>query len=275
MRILQAAADVLRQGDIAVLVTVIGVQGSAPRRGGARMLVYPDGRTLGTVGGGQWEFVLVREALEALEHGRSRRVAKHLTRELGMCCGGAMEAMLEVLDPNPDLHIWGAGHVAQQTAPLALGLGFRVRVYDEREELIELAAFDGCVRIEGEPLRTLPELGGSDYGLIVTHDHQLDQGLVQALLPQPFAYLGMIGSRAKVTRFFQRMEVAGMDPTLFTKLSAPVGLALGAVTPEEIAVSIVAELVQVRRGKRDPRNLSAFQLPARKGQALPPALRED
>lgn len=239
------------------------------------MLVYPDGRTLGTVGGGQWEFVLVREALEALEHGRSRRVAKHLTRELGMCCGGAMEAMLEVLDPNPDLHIWGAGHVAQQTAPLALGLGFRVRVYDEREALIELAAFDGCVRIEGEPLRTLPELGGSDYGLIVTHDHQLDQGLVQALLPQPFAYLGMIGSRAKVTRFFQRMEVAGMDPTLFTKLSAPVGLALGAVTPEEIAVSIVAELVQVRRGKRDPRNLSAFQLPARKGQALPPALRED
>lgn len=275
MRVLQAAADALRSGDSAVLVTVIGVMGSAPRRGGARMLVYADGRSLGTVGGGQWEYLLVQEALDALKLGRSRRVARHLTQELGMCCGGAMEAMVEVLDPNPDLHIWGAGHVAQQTAPLALGLGFRVRVYDAREELLELPAFDGCVRVEGEPRRSLPVLGGADYGLILTHDHQLDQDLVQALLPQPFAYLGMIGSRAKVTRFFQRLEVAGMDTALFTKLSAPVGLALGAVTPAEIAVSIVAELVQVRRGQRETFNLSQAKLPARRGDALAPALRDD
>lgn len=275
MRVLQAAADALRMGEAAVLVTVIGVKGSAPRRGGARMLVYADGRSLGTVGGGQWEYLLVQEALEALKLGRSRRVAKHLTQELGMCCGGAMEAMVEVLDPNPELHIWGAGHVAQRTAPLALGLGFRVRVYDAREELLGLPAFDGCTRIEGAPRRTLPALGSTDYGLILTHDHQLDQDLVHALLPQPFAYLGMIGSRAKVTRFFQRLEVAGMDTALFTKLSAPVGLALGAVTPAEIAVSIVAELVQVRRGQRETYNLSTAKLPARRGQALPPALRDE
>lgn len=275
MSVLQAAADALRSGEQAVLVTVIGVKGSAPRRGGARMLVYGDGRSVGTVGGGQWEYLLVQEALEALALGRSRRVAKHLTQELGMCCGGAMEAMVEVLDPNPELHMWGAGHVAQRCAPLAIGLGFRVRVYDAREELLALPAFNGCTRIEGEPRRTLPALGTADYGLILTHDHKLDQDLVEALLPQPFAYLGMIGSRAKVTRFFQRLEVSGMDTALFTKLSAPVGLAIGAVTPAEIAVSIMGELVQVRRGQRETYNLSNAKLPARKGEALPPGLRED
>lgn len=275
MKVLRAAADALQHGRAAVLVTVIGVKGSAPRRGGARMLVYADGSSLGTVGGGHWEHLLVQEALEALALGRSRRVAKHLTQELGMCCGGAMEAMLEVLDTHPELHVWGAGHVAQQLVPLALGLDFQLHVYDDRDALLDLPAFDGCTRIPGDPRDTLPSLGPGDFGLILTHDHQLDQDLVRLLLPAPFAYLGMIGSRAKVTRFFQRLQAAGMSPELFTKLSAPVGLSLGAVTPQEIAVSIAAELIQVRRGQRAIHNLSTPKLQARPAPALPPALRDD
>lgn len=274
MRVLIAAAEASQSGTPAALVTVIGVKGSVPRRGGARMLVYADGTTTGTVGGGAWEHLLVSEALEALELRENRRVARNLTKELGMCCGGAMEAMIEVLDLQPELHLWGAGHVAQALAPLLPTLGFRVQVYDPRPELLEHPAFADFQRHEGDPRLRLPALGPADYGLILTHDHQLDQDLVEALLPLPFAYLGMIGSRAKVTRFFQRLQVAGMDPGLFTKLSAPVGLSLGAQTPAEIAVSIAAELILVRRGhQQPPAPMSSKDLPARQGDAVAPALR--
>lgn len=277
MKVLLAAAEAMRLGRPAVLVTVVGVNGSAPRASGARMLVFDDGSIEGTVGGGTFEFRLVAQALEALAEGRPRRYQVHLTRDLGMCCGGAMEAFLEPLAPVEHLVIFGAGHVAAATAKMARQLGFDVTVVDERDDWLTAQRFPDCARILSDPLRTLDELpwGPLAYHLIVTHSHALDQDLVERLLPRPLAWLGLIGSRTKIARFFLRLHAAGMDPALFRRLSGPVGLDIGAETPEEIAVSIAAELVRVRRrSARPPLPLSELPLPARggDGRAVAPAL---
>jgi len=119
--------------------------------------------------------------------------------------------------------------------------------------------------------------GPGAYHLIVTHSHQLDQDLLEAVLPRPMAWLGMIGSRAKVAKFFVRLQAGGIDPTLFKKLCAPVGLDIGAETPEEIAVSILAELVRVRRRcSRPPSPLSETPITARggDGRAVAPGLED-
>ena len=161
-----------------------------------------------------------------------------------------MDGFIEPLQLREQLVIYGAGHVGAAIARLAVGLDFEVTVVDERPEWLELERFPGCALRLSDPRRVLQDLpdGPLAYHLIVTHDHGLDQDLVEALLARPLAWLGLIGSRAKVSRFFLRLRAAGVDPALFSRLSAPVGLDIGAETPEEIAVSIVAEVIMLRRG---------------------------
>ena len=276
MKVLAAAAQAMEQGLPSALVTVIGVQGSAPRHGGARMLVHADGRLVGTVGGGVFEHRVVEQALQAIAEGRPRRYAVHLNHDLGMCCGGAMEAFIEPLERRERLVIHGAGHVGAATARLAHTLGFQVTVVDDREELLQAADLpDGVERIEADSRRILDRLasGPLAFHLVVTHEHARDQDLVELLLPQELAWLGMIGSKTKVTRFLIRLRAAGVDSALFERLCAPVGLDIGAETPEEIAVSIAAELVRVRRrADRPPLPMSAHPLPARgESQTATPA----
>lgn len=278
MKVLAAAVEAMEQGRAAALVTVVAVDGSAPRHSGARMLVLGDGRAVGTIGGGTFEHRVIAEALAAIEAGRPRRYAVHLTRDLGMCCGGQMEAFIEPLEARDRLVIHGAGHVGAATARLAHQLGFAVTVVDDRRELLGEADLPPEVdRREADPRRILDELprGPRAYHLVVTHLHALDQDLVERLLPLDLAWVGMIGSRTKVTRFLLRLKAAGVDEALLQRLCAPVGLDIGAETPEEIAVSICAELIRCRRGSRRlPVPLSARPLPARggDGRALPPVL---
>jgi len=276
VRVLKAATAAMEAGVPAALVTVIGVGGSAPRDTTARMLVYADGEIVGTIGGGEWERRVILQAITCIEGGRSRRYAAHLTRDLGMCCGGAMEAFIEPLRSRERLHIFGAGHVGGAVAGLARALEFEVSVYDDRDEWLTPERFPDCERLEGDPVANLPETGPLDYLLIVTHSHQLDQALLQRLMERPCAYLGMIGSRAKVAKFFVRFRAAELDEALFERVSAPVGLDIGAETPMEIAVSICAELVRVRREHSGPTlAMSEAPLPARggDGRAVPPRLK--
>lgn len=279
MKVLAAAVRAVAAGRKVALVTVVGVNGSAPRASGARMLVETDGSIYGTVGGGAWEHRLVDEALAALHAGRNRRVQLNLSLDLGMCCGGVMEALIEPLAPNPQLVIYGAGHVGTALAWQAERLGFDLTLVDERDEWLEASRFPPSARcLLTDPRRALADLpcDRNSYHLVVTHSHQLDQDLVERLLPLELAWLGMIGSRAKVARFLVRLEAAGLDPLLFPRLSSPVGLDLGAETPEEIAVSIAAELIAVRRRTpRPPLPLSQLPLRARggDGRAHPPGPR--
>lgn len=260
MKVLAAAAAAAAEGAAAALVTVIGVAGSTPRSGGARMLVYADGKILGTVGGGTFEHRVIEQSIEAINTGLPRRFSVHLSHDLGMCCGGAMEAYIEPLRTQEHLCIYGAGHVGTATARAATMLGFAVTVVDDRDEWLNAERFPPGTQLRQSDGRQIMEQlpwGSGAYHLILTHSHQLDQDLLERILPRPLTWLGMIGSKAKVAKFLVRLEAGGTDPALFSKLNSPVGLNIGAETPEEIAVSILAEMIRVRRGSdRDPMPMS-------------------
>lgn len=278
MNVFAAAAEAWGAGRKAALATVIEAAGSTPRSAGARMLVYANGDTVGTIGGGALEHAVIARARAAIESGRPERYAVHVVRDLGMCCGGRVEVYVEPLFVRVPLVVFGAGHVAAALAPIATALEFDVTVVDARPELATDERFPGCRVVLADAVSFARGLGDHPeaHWLVVTHDHQLDQELLEILLPRTSAWLGMIGSRGKVTRFLTRLEAAGMDPTLFTKLCAPVGLDIGAETPTEIAVSIAAELVRVRRRADRPAvPLSTIPLPARgaDGAARPEAWR--
>lgn len=254
----EALLDLLRTGQAGALATVVQVSGSTPQTPGARLLLRADGSAVGTIGGGAIE----RAVLEALKDVQQRAVAKLLAwdlgRDLGMCCGGRMELFLEPIAATPRLWLCGAGHVAQPTAALARSVGFEVVVADEREAWNTPERFPECRRELLDPAEVVRRaaLGARDWILITTHEHRLDEEVLRAALPTQARYIGLVGSRRKVYRLLQR--IALRQGTLDTRrLYAPVGLNLGALTPEEIAVSILSEIVALRHGVASLEHLRA------------------
>ncbi len=245
-----------QEGAAAALVTVIRAQGSTPRKAGSKMIVLADGSIRGTVGGGRFEQMIIEAALEALAQGEPRTVKFHLTQELGMCCGGEMEVFVEPLERYPRLYVFGAGHVGAALCAAASRVGFQVTIIDEREEYATHERCPAAVRfVRSYAPSDLRDLGYDDvtYCAVVTHDHRTDQDLCEFLLPLGARFVGMIGSRRKVEMTRQRLEAKGMDPAIVARLHAPIGVEIRAETPEEIAVSIVGELIRERRaGAADP-----------------------
>jgi len=232
------------------LASVVESRGFTPRKPGAHMLVAEDGETCGTIGGGAIEQQVLDEA-RALLRGRGvTLVKKHLTQELGMCCGGEMAVFLEVLEPSPRLFLFGAGYIARPLAALAAGCGFDVTVVDERAERAVAERFPDCRVCAQAPedfLRAL-ETTPDDFAVVVTHDHALDQRIVQALLERPLKFVGMIGSVPKQRKFALRLKARGFSDQQIARLRTPLGMPIGADTPEEIAVSAMGELIAARRG---------------------------
>jgi xanthine/CO dehydrogenase XdhC/CoxF family maturation factor/cation diffusion facilitator CzcD-associated flavoprotein CzcO len=249
----QALLQLLDSGQRGALATVVRTSGSTPQIAGARLLLRADGSFAGTVGGGAIERVVLDALQEALRTDTRQVLVRELGYDLGMCCGGRMEVLIEPIEALPRLTIYGAGHVAKPTAALALRVGFEVRVVDERVELATPERFAGCEIELTDPVSSLrrDHLTQRDWLLIVTHDHQLDQQLLLLALRQKSRYIGLIGSRRKVFRALQR--VAAMeDVGDLARVYAPVGLRLGAIGPDEIAVSVVSELIALRRGEPVP-----------------------
>lgn len=249
--IASALLALLDRGEAAALATVIRTAGSTPQVVGARLLLAADGTSVGTVGGGRIESVVLDALRETLADGKPRRVARHLGRDLGMCCGGEMEVFVERIEGRPALVLFGAGHVAQPTAALAQRVGFEVTVVDDREELLTAERFPDAHRVLADPAEAIAagllRFGPTTYVVICTHDHRLDEEALAACLDRPRRYLGMIGSRRKVLQIARRIRQRRPDAPL-EGVHAPIGLDLGAETPDEIAVSIVAELVAARHG---------------------------
>jgi xanthine dehydrogenase accessory factor len=245
-----------RDGVPCALATVVRTAGSTPRKSAARMVVLADGSVVGTIGGGRVEKEVIDATVALLAEGpaaRPKLLRYHLTHELAMCCGGEMEVFVEPLVPEPPLVVCGGGHVAKALVPLARSVGFAPIVVEDLEELGTRERFPDAVEIvDSFDLRDWKgvPLDERTYAIVVTRDHAQDQALLEALIDKDLAYLGMIGSKRKVEMFKQRLQAKGVDASRFTRLHAPIGLDIGAQTPEEIAVAIVAQLIQVRASRR-------------------------
>lgn len=232
------------------MLTVVESRGSAPRKAGARMLLGAAGETVGTVGGGAIEQVALDEARRVLAGGSPALLRRGLSQELGMCCGGEMSVFIEAVEPKPRLHVFGAGYIGRPLAAMAVACGFEVTVVDGRPELATPERFPGVtVRCQDpEDVARALDLLPEDFVCVVTHDHALDQRIVQVLLRRPLRFLGMIGSRGKQRTFVRRLLGQGFGEEQVARLHTPLGLSIGAATPEEIAVSVLAQLIAVRRG---------------------------
>jgi xanthine dehydrogenase accessory factor len=251
-----AVSDALERGEPAALVTIVSTIGSTPQRVGAKMLVFGDGRTVGTIGGGCYENDAFWKAREAIGHRRPQMVRYELSddfaQETGLICGGQMEVYIEPIEPSPELYVVGAGHVGLHLARLAHDVGFRVHVVDDREKFANRERFPDAAEVIA---RDIPEwiahtsLPTHAFVVIVTRGHTNDLEALRALAPKDLRYLGLIGSRAKVARIYDALLADGVLSTQLSRVHAPIGLDIGAVTPQEIAVSILAELIAVKHGK--------------------------
>ena len=254
-----ALGEALTRGEEAALVTIVSSNGSTPQRVGAKMLVFGDGRIVGTVGGGCYEHDAIGRARQVLASRKAVTVKYDLNddfaEETGLVCGGQMEVFIEPIEASPAVYIFGAGHVGYYLAKMAHEAGFGVHVIDDRAAFAntERFPFAAAVVVDDIPgwleRTTIP---ATAYAVIVTRGHRNDLDALRALAPRDLRYIGLIGSRAKVARLYEQLlSETNVDPARLERIHAPIGLDLGAVTPQEIAVSITAELVAVRRGKAE------------------------
>jgi xanthine dehydrogenase accessory factor len=248
-----AVSEVLARGESAALVTIIRTNGSTPQRVGAKMLVLADGRTVGTIGGGCYEADAFWKAKDVITSGRPQTLRYELSDDLaaenGLICGGQMEVFIEPIEPASRLYVIGAGHVGQQLARVASDVGFRVHVVDDREKFANAERFPTAAEIVVDSIpdwlhRT--EIPTSSFVVILTRGHVHDLDALRALAARDLRYLGLIGSKAKVARLYEALQQESLPAECLARVHAPVGLDIGAVTPQEIAVSILAEMIGVR-----------------------------
>ena len=244
----------MARGETVALVTVVRARGSTPQRAGAKMLVYADGRMVGTIGGGCYENDAFWKAREAIASGKSALVHYELNddfaQENGLICGGQMDVHIDPLAPAPRLYIIGAGHVGFHLGKYAVEAGFRLTVVDDREKFANPDRFPSAAIV----VDSIPEwlhradIPATAFVVVVTRGHNEDLDAMRALAARDLRYLGLIGSRAKVARISSALIDEGLPTECLERIHAPIGFDIGAVTPAEIAISILAELIAVRRG---------------------------
>ena len=262
-----ALAEALEKGEPVALVTITGSTGSTPQRVGAKMLVYQDGRTVGTIGGGCYENEAFWKAREAITSRKPLNMSFELNddfaQETGLVCGGQMDVFIEPVEASPELFVFGAGHVGHFVGKMAHEVGFRVHVIDDREKFANTERFGPGIDVIVDDIPTWLEkhsLPAIAYAVVVTRGHRHDLETMRGLLRTPLRYLGLIGSKAKVKRIFDMLREEGVTPDTLRPVHAPIGLDIGAITPQEIAVSIVAELIAVKHGKTSEPSVAAMSM---------------
>ena len=249
------------------LVTITGSTGSTPQRVGAKMLVYADGRTVGTIGGGCYENEAFWKAREAIDSRKPVNMSFELNddfaQESGLVCGGQMDVFIEPVEASPELYVFGAGHVGYFVGKMAHEVGFRVHIVDDREKFASTERFGPGIDVVVDDIpawlaqHSLPAIA---YAVVVTRGHRHDLDTMRGLLKTPLRYLGLIGSKAKVKRIFDMLREEGLTPDTLRPVHAPIGLDIGAISPQEIAVSIVAELIAVKHGKITEPSVAAVSM---------------
>lgn len=239
---------VLKENRACVCATVVASAGSAPRGIGAKMVVFSDGSISGSIGGGGLEKLVVADALVALKRRKSLLKSYSLRKKDGLqICGGRVSIFLEVVEPDQTLVICGAGHIGLALSLIVKLLGWRVVVIDNRRAFADRARLPHVDQIVCDVyVRALGKLpiDKKTHIVIVTHGHAFDAECLEASLKTSAGYIGMIGSRTKIQAVFDHLKRKGIAATRLKKVHTPVGLAIGAQSPEEIAVAIAAELVR-------------------------------
>jgi len=249
-----ALAQASAEGQAAALATVISTQGSMPRHAGSKMLVYSDGRIVGTVGGGAMEARVIAAAQQVIQTDTARVetfVLNSLDDGDPGVCGGSAQIFIEPLQTPPQLVVVGGGHVGQALAELGKWMGFYVVLTDDRPEFASPQVVPGLNRYVVCPGHELPQhvaLTRRSYVCAVTRGMPVDLGLVPALLATDAAYIGLIGSRRRWALTRRALLEQGLSEAQLQRVRSPIGLEIGAETPREIAISILAEIIQLRRG---------------------------
>ena len=245
------------EGKSGALATIVSTKGSTPREIGAKMLILEDGKFLGSVGGGCMEAEVWQEARKVMAEDRPKTIHLDLTgkeaEEGGMICGGVMDIYIEPITPPPRVFIFGGGHISVFVSKMSTMVGFQVVVVDDRPQFANQERFPEADEVIAEEFPfVFPKLkvNKSSYLVIVTRGHAYDQEVLEWALGQEVKYIGMIGSRKKIQTVYDALKQKGIPPDQLERVYAPIGLNIGALTPEEIAVSIVAQMIQVRRQKK-------------------------
>jgi xanthine dehydrogenase accessory factor len=250
--IYQAVAEVQRNSQAAALCTVVKSEGSTPRHVGSKMLVYADGRFIGTVGGGELEHRVHDEACKAIGDRRARllryNMAEPARGDPGVC-GGQVEVFVEPIVPAATVVVVGGGHVGKAVAHLAKWLQFRVVISDDRAEFCNMEAVPDADEFYLCDMQELPSklnIDSQSYLILTTRGSSVDVAGLPALLASKAAYIGVIGSQRRWATTVKDLEASGTLVEDLARVRSPVGLELQAETPEEIAVSIMAEILMLR-----------------------------
>jgi xanthine dehydrogenase accessory factor len=254
LSILQLAAKLELSGNSGAMCTVIASKGSTPRRAGTKMLVYHDGSIAGTVGGGELENRVRAAAIETINDGYPRTLSytmSDISRGDPGVCGGQVEVYVEPILPAPMLVVVGGGHVGKAVCHLAKWLGFQVAVSDDRPEFCTPKANPDADRFLPIPMNEIPNhlpITSHTYFVLTTRGVNVDIDGLPALLESPAAYIGVIGSKRRWATTVKQLRKAGMSKESIENIHSPMGLELNAETPEEIAVSIMSEIIMLRNG---------------------------
>lgn len=248
----RAIAELEERNETAALCTIVRSQGSTPRHTTSKMLVYPDGHILGTIGGGEVENRVLAEALQAMRSGRSRLLSYNMSdprRGDPGVCGGQLEIFVEPILPKPVLLLIGAGHVGKAVVHLAKWLGFIVFVSDDRLQFCTPESVPGADEYYPSAMQDLPgkvKITPWTYIVLTTRGVNVDVEGLPALLDAPWAYLGVIGSKRRWATACKQLVQNGVAQEKLDRVHSPIGLEIQAETPEEIAVSILAEIIALR-----------------------------
>jgi xanthine dehydrogenase accessory factor len=245
-----------RAGQRGALATIVHTNGSIPSYESSRMLVREDGSIAGTIGGGCVEADVWAEARIVMENETPRKMIFNLNHDAGydsgLICGGTLEIFVEPILPQPMLYLFGGGHISMALAKSATAAGFAVTIVDDREAFANRERFPMAEKILTSYEQAFETIvpNNSAYLVIVTRGHKDDMRILAWAVRTQARYVGMIGSKRKVLSIYQALELEGYRPEEFACVYAPMGLSIGALSPEEIAVSILAELIAVRRNSR-------------------------
>jgi xanthine dehydrogenase accessory factor len=249
-------AIIKSEGGSAALATVIKTKGSTPREAGSKLLIRSDGTIAGSIGGGRLEATICREAVNVIKEANPKVLHFNLTEEEaagdGMLCGGTMDIFIEPIVSEPALFIFGAGHISLSLCKIAKMVGFKVIVIDDRAEFANPERFPEADQLFNENFSEVfskLKVNRSSYIVIVTRGHKFDEKVLEWAIKSKACYLGMIGSKKKNDTIFANLQSKGFSKKLLKTVHAPIGLDIHAETPEEIAVSIMAEIIKNKREK--------------------------